>query len=434
VNDDAARQAWLVSVDMGYGHQRAAYALREIAHERIITANSDKAVERREQRTWRRVQGFYETISRLSGLPLIGGAIWRIYDSSQRISSLYPYRDLSRPSLGVLYLDCLLRHGLGRSVAEYARSRDLPFISTFFVPPLAAAHAGLRRIFCVATDVDINRVWVARRPAESPVVYFAPTDVCRTRLLQYGVPPANVHLTGFPLPEENTRPVRDDLRRRLSRLDPTGIFTQRQRESVQREMGTPLVAPAGPLTVTYAVGGAGAQREVATQILHSLGPAIRSGRLRLNLIAGTRLEVRNYFVSAIRALGLCDHMDKGIRILCTMDKRSHFAQFNEWLRDTDILWTKPSELVFYSALGIPLLMTTPLGAHEERNRDWIIRMGAGFSQENPLYTSEWLFQWIDNGMFAGAAFDGYLKAPRHGAENIRNLVFAEDRSKVELKR
>ena len=35
-------KAWVISVDMGYGHQRAAYPLRDIAFERIITANSDR--------------------------------------------------------------------------------------------------------------------------------------------------------------------------------------------------------------------------------------------------------------------------------------------------------------------------------------------------------------------------------------------------------
>ena len=33
------------------------------------------------------------------------------------------------------------------------------------------------------------------------------------------------------------------------------------------------------------------------------------------------------------------------------------------LRETDVLWTKPSELCFYPALGIPLIMSAPLGAH-----------------------------------------------------------------------
>jgi hypothetical protein len=33
-------QAWVVAVDMGYGHQRAAYPFRDIACEGIITAKN----------------------------------------------------------------------------------------------------------------------------------------------------------------------------------------------------------------------------------------------------------------------------------------------------------------------------------------------------------------------------------------------------------
>ena len=34
-----SRKAWVVSVNMGYGHERAAYALRDLAEGGIITAN-----------------------------------------------------------------------------------------------------------------------------------------------------------------------------------------------------------------------------------------------------------------------------------------------------------------------------------------------------------------------------------------------------------
>src|SRR4051812_32159432 len=66
------RKAWVVAVDMGYGHQRAAYPFRDIAFERIITANIDACVTPEERRLWTRFQGFYETISRANNIPIIG--------------------------------------------------------------------------------------------------------------------------------------------------------------------------------------------------------------------------------------------------------------------------------------------------------------------------------------------------------------------------
>lgn len=425
------QQAWLVSVDMGYGHQRAAFPLRGMACERIITANSDRVVAADEMRQWRRVRAFYEGVSRLSGLPLAGPPLWRAYDRLQRIAGLYPLRDQSRPTANVLYLDWLLRRGFARSVVEYARSRDLPFVSTFFVPALAAAKAGLRRVYCIVTDVDINRIWVARDPAASAVVYLAPTDITCLRLLQYGVPRANVHLTGFPLPEENVQTAPADLRRRIARLDPKHAFRARYGDAVARHLGQGEEA-GGPVVVTYAVGGAGAQREIAADILGGLAQDLRSGRFHLNLIAGTRLDVRDDFMRMVRAHGLDGELGRSVRVHCWLDMHSHFAGFNACLRETDILWTKPSEQVFGAALGVPLVLTPSLGAHEVTNRDWILRMGAGFVQEDPRYASQWLAHWLDRGMLAEAAFDGYSKAPRHGTENVRRVVFAEDPSQAGL--
>jgi hypothetical protein len=50
-------QAWVVAVDMGYGHQRAAYPFRDIACERVITANTDASVSAEERTLWLRFQG-----------------------------------------------------------------------------------------------------------------------------------------------------------------------------------------------------------------------------------------------------------------------------------------------------------------------------------------------------------------------------------------
>ena len=58
-------QAWVVAVDMGYGHQRAAYPFRDIAYEGIITANTGAIVDPAERRRWMVLQSVYEGISRV---------------------------------------------------------------------------------------------------------------------------------------------------------------------------------------------------------------------------------------------------------------------------------------------------------------------------------------------------------------------------------
>jgi hypothetical protein len=198
------KQAWVVNVDMGYGHQRAADCFRDVARERIITANTDDVIHPDERKQWHKFQEGYEGLSRISDVPLIGKQLWQLYDRFQRIADRYPFRDLSEPNIGTRYLDRLIERGLGKSIVDHCKGSDTPLLTTFFVPALAAGKAGMQNVFCVATDTDINRIWVSRNPSSSPVTYFAPTNDARRRLLQYGVPNDRVYLTGFPLPQENT--------------------------------------------------------------------------------------------------------------------------------------------------------------------------------------------------------------------------------------
>jgi len=426
------QQAWIVTADMGYGHQRAAYPFRDIARERIITANSDSIVGAEEKKLWRQFQGFYETVSRLGRIPLIGPWLWKTYDYFQSISPFYPFRDLSKPTLGSLRLRHMIRKGFARSVPDYARQEDIPFLSTFFAVALAADHLGLPDVSCVVTDSDINRIWVAEKPKESRIVYFAPTARAQKRLMLYGVPEERVFLTGFPLPEENVAPVRDDVARRIAVLDPKGVFQAKYRQLLAGEFG-PIPSLDRPFTIVFAVGGAGAQAEIAREILLSLKPALEGGRVRICLVAGTRLEVNCFFLETIRDVGLGEQLGKSIQVLTSLSKTDYFVQFNQVIREADVLWTKPSELSFYAALGLPVVMTPPIGSHEVCNSDWLIKMGAGIPQEDPSAVADWMFDWRDRGLLALAAFNGFYHAPRHGTENIKALLFSKDRTQVKLR-
>jgi hypothetical protein len=300
---------------------------------------------------------------------------------------------------------------------------------------LAADYAGRRDVFCVITDSDINRVWVANDPKKSRVNYLAPTALSRVRLLEYGVADERIFVTGFPLPEENVATAREDLARRLEILDAKGTFRAR----FWATLGQPAPATisnddrtGSALSITFAVGGAGAQAETAGDILESLAPSLKERRMRLNLVAGVRQKVRDYFIKIIGDLGLGAELGKSVRVLFTATKDEYFPTFNALLRETDVLWTKPSELCFYAGLGIPIVMSPPLGAHEERNQIALMRAGAGYRQEDPRAAVEWLSDWTQNGLLAIAAFNGYLHVPNCGTENIKRVLFAPDRSSVDL--
>lgn len=426
------QQAWVVSADMGYGHQRAAYPFRDIARERIINANNDSVVGARERRMWRQFQGFYETVSRLGRIPLVGPWLWRAYDYFQSISPFYPFRDLSKPTFGSLRLHRMLHNGFAKSVPAYTRRETIPFLTTFFAVALAADHLGLPDVFCVVTDSDISRIWVAEKPTESKVVYFAPTARAEKRLRLYGVPEDRVFFTGFPLPEENIAPVRDDLAQRIGVLDPKGVFRAKYRQMLASELG-PIPTPNRPLTIVFAVGGAGAQTEIARDILLSLRPALQGGRIRIHLVAGTRVEVNCFFLETLRDVGLAEELGKSVHVLASLSKTDYFAKFNQVIREADVLWTKPSELSFYCALGLPVVMTPAIGSHEVCNSDWLIKHGAGLPQEDPTAVADWIFDWQDRGLLASSAFNGFYHAPRHGTENIKALLFSKNRAQEKLR-
>ena len=120
-------------------------------------------------------------------------------------------------------------------------------------------------------------------------------------------------------------------------------------------------------------------------------------------------------------------------MLSPLSKTDYFAKFNQAIRGADVLWTKPSELSFFCALGLPVVMTPPIGSHEECNSDWLIKNGAGIPQEDPSAVADWIFDWRDRGLLAQSAFNGFFNAPRHGTENIKALLFAKDRTQVKIR-
>jgi hypothetical protein len=176
--------------------------------------------------------------------------------------------------------------------------------------------------------------------------------------------------------------------------------------------------------VAFAIGGAGAQREIGIDIAKSLHAEIKRGRIELTLIAGTRPEVKQYFETELKALGLGAALKKNqhLHILFEEVRASYFDASTALMNDIDLLWTKPSELSFYTGLGIPIIIAPTVGSQEDYNHKWLEQVGGGLDQLNAKYTNEWLFDWIDSGALARKAWTGYSEAPTHGTYRIEDLI------------
>ncbi len=425
------KQAWVVAVDMGYGHQRAAYPLRHLSPTgKVISANNYQGIPQKDYRIWHDSESFYGFVSRLINFPLIGKYLFGFYDKLQSIKDFYPRRDLSVPNLQLKEMYSLIKKGWGKDFINYLNTKDIPLITTFFVTAFMAEEHGFKNdIYTVLCDADISRTWVALNPQKSRIKYLAPCRRVVDRLKLYGVKDENIFLTGFPLPEENLGHtdlgvLKGDLLSRIHNLDPFKRYRQKYSATVAHFLKNDGDGvKKHPLTITFAVGGAGAQKMMAKDILESLKKRLLKDELHLNLVAGSRNDVYLYFQEKIKECGLKKLLGKNIKIIFAMEKEDYFNQFNEALRTTDMLWTKPSELVFYAALGIPLITAPSLGAQEVYNRTWLKTIGAGISQNNPKYTHEWLFDWLDSGWLAEAAMSGFLDGRQFGVSNIKDVVF-----------
>ncbi len=421
----------VIAVEMGYGHLRAATPLAEGLGTQVTHVDRPPLVDPGEEKLWARVRGAYELVSRLSQVPIIGTPLRLLLDGITNIPRLHPYRDLSAPTRSVVTLERLIRRNLGAGLVARLRETRAPLLTTFYSPAIVADLAGHDRIFCVVTDSDINRIWVPAVPEQTRIQYLVPTRRAARRLRSYGVPEARITFTGFPLPHQllggPTLPaLKRNLAARLVRLDPSGEFRRELPEELAHFLGVPLPAEeqGRPPLLTFAVGGAGAQAELAHQFLPGFRPLLDAGRIRIALVAGVRSEVEARFRESIKAARLEHHLGGALELLRAPGFAGYYAQFNALLARTDVLWTKPSELTFYAALGLPLISAPPVGVHERYNRRWAREGGAALKQRDARFASEWFSDWLADGLLASAAWAGYMRLPKFGTYRILEAVAA----------
>jgi len=422
-------KAWVVAVSMGYGHQRTAYPLRELSPDgKVLNANDYEGIPIKDKEIWLDTSRLYGFISRFKRVPLIGPVTFRLFDRLQKILSFYPKRDLSRPTGSLKQIFRFIGRGWGKDMIGRLKGKKLPLITTFFMTAFMAEGFNYPGdIFCVTADADVARDWAPLDPKTTRIKYCASTSRVFERLQLYGIKEKNIHLTGYPLPKENIggasmKILKEDMRSRLVNLDPTGRYISDYGPVIRKNFGKLSKSSGRPLTILFSVGGAGAQKEIGIDLVKSLKDDIKGKKVKVILSAGARRETMDYFAGKLKQLGFKEPFTDGVEILWAIGLWDYFAKFNKALRITDILWTKPSELSFYCALGVPIIIAPPIGSQEDFNREWLLTVGAGMDQYDPSYTHEWLFDYLKDGWFAEAAMHGFLDAEKMGTYNIEKLI------------
>ncbi len=423
-NLEKQHKAWVVAADMGYGHQRTAYPLRDIAFGgKVINANSYDGIPKKDKKFWYQTRFLYEFISRFKKIPIIGEFVFGLLNKFQKISTYYPKRDLSKPDIFLKTIFYFIRKGWGKDLIERFKKNPLPLISTFFTPAFMAEELNYPgQIYCVICDADIARSWASLNPQKSKIKYFAPNTWTRDRLKLYGVKSESIFLTGYPLPKENIgedlKILKEDLRNRLINLDPNKRYRKIYGPLIKVALGKLPDKSNHPLTIMFSIGGAGAQKEIPLNAIISLKEKIKNRKLRFIIAVGVREELSKYFVDNIKNLKL----DGWVQILSGITTDEYFKNFNEALRETDILWTKPSELSFYTGLGVPIIIAPTIGSQEDFNKKWLLHTGAGFPQEDPKYADQWLYDLINAGDLAEMAMQGFIEIGSMGAYNIEEII------------
>ncbi len=420
----------VVSIEMGYGHLRAAHALADALGTKVWLADEAPIADRLERRLWRWIRRAHRVLSHPAPWSFLETPANALMDTLTMIPPLHDTRDQSAPDVAVLALSSMIRLGLGKGLVRRLRDSGAALVTTFYAPAIIADAAGVDSIYCVVTDADVHRVWVPLDPERSNIHYLAPSPRVVRRLRAYGVRDDHISLTGFPLPLEisgnsqtGDHTLNAQVARRIVRLDPENAFGTLHRPMLERVLGRlPEEQRGRPVEIMFAVGGAGAQVGILDGFLPRVREHVVRGRIRIHLVAGTRTDVAERFTRQLRRARLSPQMGSGVVIVYAPDFASYYREFNRLLTGMDVLWTKPSELSFYSGLGIPLILSHPVGAHERFNRRWLREHGTGLKQRRLDHFPGWFDEWLADGILAEAAWAGYTKIPRTGTEQILRLL------------
>ncbi|NOU18561.1 MAG: hypothetical protein HOO91_13480 [Bacteroidales bacterium] len=409
------KQVLLTTAEMGYGHLRALYPFFEMQGYRLVILGQTDCSKSAEKKFWKFTLKTYEVVSRIKCFPLLG---WLAFGLMNNLLSIPPRNKemkKHRKSFSFWLLERIIGMGLCKGlINEIVDNHSLVFTS-FYAPVIALSKIRDVQVYCQICDSDLSRVWVADAPYNSSTHYFVPCNRATERLLSYGVGLEKIHLTGFPFPDELVG----------------GINQEKAKRNFQKRMilleNPKIISSEFPLKIAYIVGGAGAYSDIGLKLAISLKEGIISGTIILYLVAGIKGNVASKY-RRFKEKKFPNSIN--IQIVESSNLSEYFHQFAELTSNIHILWTKPSELVFYSALGIPIIMTDPLGPQEEANHEWVLETNVGIDQPFKTYVNLWVIDKLRKGEFAKMARFGWEKGIRTALYKIPEIVEQTSNGKI----
>lgn len=384
---------------MGFGHLRAAHNIASYSKCPILRVDQPPYAKGVDGFLWKSSQAIHTYGSRDKE-----GKSKFFYNWFESLMTIP--ENGTPPSLGPSrFVRAMQKLGAGDELFKVLTEYNPALVHTFYLPALLLAYHGYRGdSYLLLCDTDFHRVWVPIDPKRYGIRYFVPVSSSADRLVSYGVDKEKIFVTGFPLPMANTggrdlRVVEHDFDVRKARLKNDSNF---------------------PLTMMFPFSGSGAYPNVLADLVKSVLEDLKEGSLRLIVSCGNNRHAlrnaENLFINyGIEELEFAE-------IMFDEDLFAAFDKFNSALKSTDVMITKPGEMVFYAALGIPLVFLPPIGAHEEKNRDYLFENGCAVNMVPASDFSGWLEKSRRKGLLLELAENGYMKLPKNGSVAIDELA------------
>ena len=324
----APKKILVLSVSAGAGHMRAAQAIEAYAVQAggggAVVASHLDVMDFVTPAFRKLYTDFY--IKLVNKAPALWGYLYQATHAAPQNSSMQRLRRA---------VERLNTRALMQQIAAF---RPDAIVCTHFLPAELLSRA-LRQqqlacpVWVQVTDFDLHRMWVH----EHMRGYFAATDEVAFRMRHEGIAPAQIHVTGIPV-----MPVFAQAPERAQCAAEFGIDPQRK-------------------TILLMGGGAGlgSLDTIAARLL-----ALEAD-FQLIVLAGKN-------AAALAALEKLAGQHPG-RLLA----QGFTNQVERLMACADLVITKPGGLTTSEclALGLPMIVNSPIPGQEERNADYLLEQG-----------------------------------------------------------
>jgi processive 1,2-diacylglycerol beta-glucosyltransferase len=323
---NAPKKILLLSVSAGAGHMRAAEAIRSFANampDRVIATHLD--VMDFVPATFRKIYtDFYITL--VNKHPITWGYLYNATNEAEQDS----YMQRLRRKVERLNTRALLK--------EISESKPDAIICTHFLPAEILSNAIRKsRLHCPVwvqvTDFDLHRMWVQEHMAG----YFAANDEVAFRMRAQGIAADRIHTTGIPIMPMFGQPL--------------------DRATCAAEFG---LDPSRKTILAMGGGaGLGSLDTLATRLL------ALSDEFQLIVLAGKNAVA----LSALQLLAKSYPQ--------RLFPQGFTDKVERLMACADLVITKPGGLTSSEclAVGLPMIVNSPIPGQEERNADFLLEQG-----------------------------------------------------------